>query len=107
MEGPELRMEMEIQPALVPPALQFEDAIALARGMTFGQGQAARFGKNLAERHRAVIDLQPMLGDKTLQLGMPDIGPGAEERKINRDFPRHDFSPGDGYAASCLPPKRP
>ncbi len=83
------RLAVERQPALVAPALQFHQPVALARRMTLGQRQTSRLGKHLGQKNRFVIDLQSVLGREALKQRVPDIGPWRLDGKIVVNLARH------------------
>src|SRR6266496_1769333 len=75
VERPKFRMQMEGQAALLPPALQLEDAVSLPRGVTLGQRQSTGIGEDLGERHRLVIDRDAMAARDVHERRMTDVGP--------------------------------
>src|SRR5262245_59501375 len=85
MLGPNLK----IRAALVAPALQFDQAVALPGGMTLGERQPTCFGKQIHQQDRLVVDLELMSAGKVLKKAMPDIGPRRLNGKIVVNLARH------------------
>ena len=62
VERPMLRLDVEREPALVAPALQFHQPIALAGRVALRQRQAARLGEDAAEEDGLVVDRRARAG---------------------------------------------
>ena len=99
--------EMEIQPALVAPALQLHHPIALPHRMTLDQRQAAGLGEQLDQHHRLVVDLQTVGRDDVAEGLVADIGPWRGEREIVVDLAGHAVSGRTEREACCHPNRAP
>jgi hypothetical protein len=89
IERPMRRVQIQIDPALVAPALQFEDPIALAHRVAFGERQSAGLREQVDQRHRTVINLAAIVTCDLHKEIMADIGPRRLQGKIIVNLARH------------------
>jgi len=76
LNGECFRLQVEIQAALVAPALQFDHAVTLPHRVTLDQRQPAGFGEQVDQDHRLVVDRKTMGCDHVAEYLVADIGPG-------------------------------
>jgi hypothetical protein len=92
VEGPVRGLQMEIQAALVAPALQFDHAIALPHRVPLQERQPAGFREQIDEHHGLVIDFEIVGTDDLPEQFVSDIGPRGLQREIVVDLTRHALS---------------
>ena len=80
------RLQMEIQAALVAPALQLDHPEALPRRMALQKRQAAGLREQIDQRHRFVVHFRVAGACYFPEQFVPDIGPGRLQRKIIIDL---------------------
>jgi hypothetical protein len=93
IDRPVLRLQMEFEPALVAPALQFDHPVALPHRVAPHQRQTAGFGKQVHQHHGLEIYLEIVGTCDLAKRTMPDIGRGRLKREIVVDLARHAIAP--------------
>ena len=89
VEGPVFRLEVELEIAPFAPALEFDQAIALAGGMALGQGKSAGLGEYPPEEDRLVVNIEVMPLRNFHERRVADKGPWAHEGEIIVDRTGH------------------